>query len=91
MPSPSTFLLRAHGARDAAGETRLSGVEPIPICLGGALSHMIRCSIIEKCGTLHGVPDNGWNPLHLADSSKNCVWFGHCPRNHSPPAPGEWI
>ncbi|GFS79410.1 uncharacterized protein TNCV_3006231 [Trichonephila clavipes] len=24
-------------------------------------------------GTPHGLPDPGWNPLHLADGSKDCV------------------
>ncbi|GFU00045.1 hypothetical protein TNCV_2345901 [Trichonephila clavipes] len=54
----------------------VSGIEPIQICVGVALSPMIRCSIIEWC----------WNPtpLHLVDGSKDCVWFGHYPRNHSP-------
>ncbi|GFW27985.1 uncharacterized protein TNCV_768651 [Trichonephila clavipes] len=37
-----------------------SGVEPIPICLGGALSHLIRCSIIEWC----------WNPTRRTRSRK---------------------
>ncbi|GFV48260.1 hypothetical protein TNCV_3285941 [Trichonephila clavipes] len=39
----------------------------------------------------HGVPDPGWNPLHLVDGAKDGVWFGHYPRNDSHPAHGEWI
>ncbi|GFX85825.1 uncharacterized protein TNCV_2472271 [Trichonephila clavipes] len=35
-------------------------------------------------GTPHGIPDPGWNPLHLVDGAKDNVWFGHYPRNDSP-------
>ncbi|GFT59784.1 uncharacterized protein TNCV_2162401 [Trichonephila clavipes] len=35
-------------------------------------------------GTPHGVPDPGWNPLHLVDGAKDNVWFGHYPRNDAP-------
>ncbi|GFV39339.1 uncharacterized protein TNCV_1230411 [Trichonephila clavipes] len=35
-------------------------------------------------GTSHGVPDPGWNPLHLVDGAKDNVWCGHYPRNDAP-------
>ncbi|GFS59643.1 hypothetical protein TNCV_1795351 [Trichonephila clavipes] len=62
----------------------VSGVEPIPICFGGALNRLTRCSIIEWCWNPHGVSDPGWNPLHLVDGAKDNVWFGHYPRNDAP-------
>ncbi|GFU86745.1 hypothetical protein TNCV_1294051 [Trichonephila clavipes] len=49
-------------------KTIVSGVEQIAICLGGALSHLTRCSIIEWCWNPTGAPDLSWNPLHLDDT-----------------------
>ncbi|GFT40751.1 hypothetical protein TNCV_4042411 [Trichonephila clavipes] len=62
----------------------VSGVEPIPICIGGALSRMTRCSIIEWCWEPHTAYRSPAGNNILLTVQKQCLVWTLSPKGFSP-------